>query len=222
MLKRLQTYRYEAYLFTLGLVLFGNLIFPEKAFENWILTSCLMVNITAGFILISVRKKALLYYSIMLLGGVVFYVIWLIDHPGTTQYLNLARLGFYSVFYTIVTIELILQVWKIRQVNRKVILGLMSGYISLGLISFFLLYAIAIAEPSSFSGISDTLAVDYREKLMYFTYITLMTIGYGEIVPTTAIAHKAVVLIGLCGQFYLVIFSAVVVGKYISAQHLIK
>ena len=54
------------------------------------------------------------------------------------------------------------------------------------------------------------------EQLMYFSYITLMTIGYGDILPVTPIAHKAAMFIGLIGQFYLVILTAIVVGKFIN------
>jgi hypothetical protein len=52
------------------------------------------------------------------------------------------------------------------------------------------------------------------DSLLYFSFITLMTIGYGEILPATATAQKASILLGLMGQFYLVIITAVVVGKY--------
>jgi hypothetical protein len=42
-----------------------------------------------------------------------------------------------------------------------------------------------------------------------------LTIGYGEIVPATPVAQKAAILTGLMGQFYLVIVTAIVVGKYL-------
>jgi voltage-gated potassium channel len=45
-----------------------------------------------------------------------------------------------------------------------------------------------------------------------------MTIGYGDISPLTPIAKKAAVLIGLWGQFYLVIITALVVGKYLTSE----
>ena len=51
---------------------------------------------------------------------------------------------------------------------------------------------------------------------MYYSYITLMTIGYGDILPITPIAQKAAIFIGLIGQFYLVVLTAIVVGKYIN------
>ena len=54
------------------------------------------------------------------------------------------------------------------------------------------------------------------EELMYFSYITLTTIGYGDILPITPMARKAAILIGLIGQMYLVVITAIVVGKYIN------
>jgi voltage-gated potassium channel len=45
-----------------------------------------------------------------------------------------------------------------------------------------------------------------------------MTIGYGDISPITPIAQKATIFIGLIGQFYLVVLTAIVVGKYINQK----
>ena len=52
-------------------------------------------------------------------------------------------------------------------------------------------------------------------SIIYYSYITLVTIGYGEIIPVTPIAQKSAILIGLLGQIYVVIVTALVVGKYI-------
>ncbi len=54
------------------------------------------------------------------------------------------------------------------------------------------------------------------EQLMYFSYITLMKIGYGDILPVTPNAYKAPMFISLISQFYLVILTAIVVGKYLN------
>ena len=75
-----------------------------------------------------------------------------------------------------------------------------------------------MVEAGSFQGLllegdpSNTIT----ERLMYFSYITMLTIGYGDILPTNLLAQKAAVLIGLIGQFYLVIITAIIVGKYIN------
>ena len=45
-----------------------------------------------------------------------------------------------------------------------------------------------------------------------------MTIGYGDITPSTGTSQKASILFAMIGQFYLVIITAVVIEKYIRHQ----
>ncbi len=116
------------------------------------------------------------------------------------------------------TIEIIRQVWNAKVVGKNVILGVISGYISLGLLAFLLCMCIEIITPHSFSGLSPVES-EMTEGLMYYSYITLMTIGYGDILPITATAKKAAIFIGLLGQIYLVILTAIVVGKYINQKN---
>ena len=120
----------------------------------------------------------------------------------------------YFLFYALVTVELIKQVWHAKIISKNVILGLISGYISLGLIGFFICLSIELIHPNSFTGILN--GTSLTEGLMYYSYITLMTIGYGDILPVTPTAQKAAILIGLIGQIYLVVLTAIVVGKYIN------
>lgn len=216
----LRAYRFEAYLLTACLVLFGSLVFPGPAFERWISPLFLNLNLAAGFVLISMRRKALWYYAGIFAIGMLFYMGRMVYAENRGGSLELARLGFYSIFYTIVTVEIILQVWGEKQVDRKVIFGLISGYISLGLVAFFLVFCIEVAQPGSFSVPLDKRAEPgaLSESLLYYAYITLMTIGYGDMVPLKPVAQKAAMFIGLVGQFYVVIITAVVVEKYIAAR----
>jgi hypothetical protein len=122
----------------------------------------------------------------------------------------------YFVFYTIITFEIVLQVWRTNEVNKNVIFGLMSGYVSIGLLGFFVFFSIELATPHSFQGLLiDGTISDKIDSLMYFSYITLMTIGYGDITPITDIAQKATMFFAMMGQFYMVIVTAVVIEKYI-------
>ena len=91
---------------------------------------------------------------------------------------------------------------------------------SLGLLAFFLCISIEIIYPNSFSGIEIRTggSLVMWQQIMYYSYITLMTIGFGDILPLTPIAQKTSIFIGLIGQFYLVILTAIVVGKYINQE----
>jgi len=118
-----------------------------------------------------------------------------------------------------VTIEIMHQVWHAEIINRNVFLGLISGYISIGFIGSFLFTWIELYSPGSFSGLSQVVTgLHSAEELLYLSFISLLTIGYGDLLPVTSVAHKATILIGLVGQFYLVLVTAVVVSKYIHSE----
>jgi hypothetical protein len=198
--------------------LFGSLFFSSEIFQTYVDPLLVFANILAGFVLISMRKKTRPIYTTLFVFALLFSLVRISQAVAENPDYQLTRFVLLSMFYTLVTVEIILQVWQAREVNKNVIFGVMGGYISLGLIGFFLLLGIHFAEPDSFSGLEGMQGKDLTENLLYYAYITLMTIGYGEIVPVGSLAQKAAVLIGLLGQFYLVIITATVVGKYIGSQ----
>ncbi len=217
-MKTLRTYRFELYLATFCLLLFGSLFFPSGIFHTYIDPVLIVLNIMAGFVLISSRKKTRRLYAVLFVFLMAFELIRFSQAASENIDYQIIRFVLLSFFYTVVTVEIILQVWHAKEVNKNVIFGVMGGYISLGLIAFFLLLGIHIADPDAFRGLLEQQGEGRTQNLLYYAYITLMTIGYGDIVPVNPLAQKAAVFIGLLGQFYLVIITATVVGKYIGSQ----
>jgi len=216
MLKKLYPYRFEIFLFSQIAILFGSLIVPSILFESVLSPILFLVNLIAGIILISEKKKLMWFLVILLLISTFIFGSYLFENRNE-RLLNFVKMASYFLFYVIVAFEIIKQVWKAKVVNRNVIFGLISGYITLGLIGFFICISIEMAYPISFSGLLSDISL--TENLMYYSYITLLTIGYGDILPVTPLAQKAAILIGLIGQMYLVVLTAIVVGKYINQSN---
>ncbi len=218
MLDKIYPYRFELFFTTQLTVLFGSIIIPYAIFENWMAPILLTANLVFGVLLVSKNKNLFRFLLTFLIITALIIIVGLLNADIDKNF-DYLKLGSYFLFYAIVTWEIIRQVWKAKIVGKNVILGLISGYISLGLLAFFLCLTIEIVDPNSFSGLGGSGMEDgaITEQLMYFSYITLMSIGYGDILPVTPIAQKAAMFIGLIGQFYLVILTAIVVGKYI--QH---
>ncbi|WP_420399735.1 ion channel [Flagellimonas sp.] len=216
MIKKWYKFRFEIFLTTQLAILFGSLFFPENFFEFTLLPLLYLMGILAGILMISKRKK-LTWIFILLFAASAFIFGSSMIYRQESQGDILVRLMIYFVFYIVVSWNVIHQVWKAKLVSRKVIVGLMSGYISLGFLAFFLFMAIELTHPGAFQGtLLENQQIEIKsEAILYYAYITLMTIGYGEIVPAIPIAQKAAMLVGLMGQFYLVIVTAVVVEKYI-------
>lgn len=197
------------------LILLGSLLFPVVLFQEEIIHIFFLANILSGVLLVSKTRKLLFGYLALFTLGVLFLAYTFVQKLDIEANFKVVRLAIYTLFYTLVTLEIIRQVWHAEKVGKNVIIGLMSAYISLGLLAFFMFLSIELIHPFSFSG--EAVAGTIQQKsdaLFYFSYITLLTIGYGDIVPLTPVAQKATVLTGLIGQFYIVIITAVVVGKY--------
>ena len=217
MLEKAYPFRFQIFLFTLIAILFGILLFPDNLYENILSPIIFLSNLTAGIILISKRKKLTIFLIILLIIASVDFGSEIMQ-LAKNDMLRFVKLGVYFLFYIVVTYEIIKQVWITKTVNVQVIYGVISGYISLGLVAYFICMSIEMFNPGSFQGISTSNENNeiLSDSIMYYSYITMLTIGYGEIVPATQVAQKSSILIGLMGQFYMVIITAIIVGKYIS------
>lgn len=217
MFRKLYPYRFEIFFFSQIAILFGSLIVPLTFFENIASPILFQINLLAGIVLLSKKKKLMWFLVLLLVITGIAFGSDLIAAKNRNLF-DFAQLAAYFLFYVIVTFEIVKQVWQAELINKNVIFGLISGYIAIGLIGFFICISIEMVHPASFSGLVLTSVNPeaLTEELMYFSYITLTTIGYGDILPITPLAHKAAILIGLVGQIYLVVITAIVVGKYVS------
>ena len=211
-------YRFEFFLITLSFNLFGILFFNDSFFNEYMFPIGFLFNIISGINLISNKRLRLLFIILFVISVLIFGYSVLLTK---TININLLNFSLYFLFYSVIAYEIIRQIWFTKNINKDLIIGVISGYISLGLIGFFIFMSVEISMPGSFDSnlFSDTYTIaEKSDSLLYYSYITLMTIVYGEIVPVTTVAQKAAILLGLLGQFYLVIVTAVVVGKYINQK----
>ncbi|MDU8885419.1 ion channel [Yeosuana sp. MJ-SS3] len=215
MINKLHTYRFELFFFSIVSILFGSLFFPKALFADTILPILFLINIIAGLLFfIEKRRQSWITFGLFLIVLLVlgYKLVTRLENAS----LNYLRFIAYFIFYVLTTLEIIRQVWNAERVNKSVIYGLMSGYIALGLLSFFTYFCIELIIPGSFSGIDyNGIRVEKVDALLYYSYISLMTIGYGDITPVNIFSQKASIFFAMIGQFYLVIITAVVIEKYI-------
>jgi len=108
-----------------------------------------------------------------------------------------------------------------RQVDGTIILNAINGYLIIGFLGALLLTMAEIFELFVL-GIDDPLinfageALPQFHDYLYFSFVTVTTLGYGDITPANAIAKSIVFLLAISGQLYLTILVAMLVGKYLS------
>jgi hypothetical protein len=95
-------------------------------------------------------------------------------------------------------------------INRQSITGAVSVYILLGIVFTFVYGAIAALGSGPFfaQGTDGTTALR-----LYFSFVTLATLGYGDYTPSGNLGHTVAVVEALVGQLYLVTVLALLVGN---------
>lgn len=70
--------------------------------------------------------------------------------------------------------------------------------------------------PGSFAGLDQYAGNELYWRYLYFSFVTLTTLGYGDVLPVNAYAETLVVLEAVVGQIYLTVLIAGLVGAYLS------
>jgi voltage-gated potassium channel len=127
------------------------------------------------------------------------------------------------LFFLVIVVSLIRQIATAREVSAGVILGSVAGYLLLGLIFSIFVIFIMQNDPGAFSSppkqVTETEESISASVPVYFSFVTLATLGYGDIVPLKPYTRSLATLIAVTGQFYIAIIVALLVGKF-SAQNL--
>jgi Ion channel len=118
----------------------------------------------------------------------------------------------------IASVVLILRyVLKSHEVTLDTIFGAIVAYFLIAVTFSCLYQAVAVFEPASFSipgitggGHSDSLKI----QLAYFSYVTIATLGYGDIVPKLPVTQTLAILEAVIGQFYMAGVIAWLVSGY--------
>jgi len=100
-------------------------------------------------------------------------------------------------------------------INATIITGehvfaALSAYLLSGIFFGVTYWVIEVAWPGSFSGPSDFT----REASIYFSFVTLATLGYGDFLPKTDMARGLVVFEAVGGQLFLAVMVARLIGLY--------
>jgi hypothetical protein len=118
-------------------------------------------------------------------------------------------------------VELLRTVYKEVNVTADTIYGAFCFYLLAGLVFGHLFCIIEWISPGSFEGDAEVTAElqdPHRRRfvLTYFSYVTLATVGYGDITPASKAARALAVLEAIAGQFYIAVLVAEFVGKKVA------
>jgi hypothetical protein len=120
-------------------------------------------------------------------------------------------------FFAFTAAVLLVYILNSERVTEDVLYGAVASYLLLGGLWFSAYVLIETLQPGSFfdSSLGAGQTADWTE-LLYFSFVTLTTLGYGDIVPATLVARHFAVAEAIIGVMYLAIVISRLVGLYIA------
>jgi len=149
-----------------------------------------------------------------ILGIIALSFIWIEYMSKVSVVIEVLRLTSSLVLFFNFCVLLVQQLRRIKTMNLKFILGPLLGFIYLGIIGGILFEFTHLVDPNSFQFTQNFSGYSFY----YFSFISITTVGYGDITPLTASAQSLTLVLNIIGQFYLAIVIAVFVGKYINEK----
>ncbi len=110
---------------------------------------------------------------------------------------------------------------RLRDVSPNALAGAAAGYLLLGFLWAAVYGMLEIASPGAITGrgLSVRELENPLAELVYYSYVTLTTVGYGDIVPEPGPARSLAVLEAVSGQLYIAFVVAGLVGRYATERN---
>jgi len=124
------------------------------------------------------------------------------------------------IFFIGTALQTTKQVFPLERLAAIELLRAVCLYLLMGLI-WALLYTLSnLYFTGAFNGIK-TMPEWYLvfPEFIYFSFVTLTTLGYGDITPTLPITQFLVYMQAIFGQFYLAILVASLVSSHMTGKH---
>lgn len=193
--------------------LLGSLIFlfffsacVEQFFTRSSLGQALVMSLTVLTMTIAIWSMRSSRYAfntgISLVISVIISALVIILDQTELAFLHLLSM----LLFFLITLKLAAQqVLFASEINKNQIIRSICIFLLLGLIWVMLYLLLAEFSSNAFSGLSGKYWQDNFPSLIYFSFVTLTTLGFGDLLPLSPLARFLVYLEVIVGVFYMAI-----------------
>lgn len=158
-----------------------------------------------------------LYRALGFYTAVAMWIPSIVAHhsPG---WLHLLILGGISSFYLLTAIRIVQILAKVEGVNSRTLCLGAAGYVHLGLTAGQLATFLEVLWPGSFNLGTMLPGEEIVERLNYYSFITMGSIGYGDVLPATPPAEFFAVAVSITGTLYVSMMIGLLLSRYINDE----
>ena len=213
----IQKLRDTRFLILLILILFMLVLAPFL--DEFVQTKILMdvfLTVIFIFIIYTIRLKRSQVIIALILVLPLIITTWS-KYFVEIKTISLLTRIFGALFFAYAAINIIRIVTKSEKVTRETIFAAIVAYLLIALMWAFLYTILERVSPGSFS-FPDKGSWGETMRFEYLSFVTITTLGFGDITPVTDQASALVMTEAVVGQIYLVVLVAWLVGMHVSRR----
>ena len=147
----------------------------------------------------------------LMVVGIVSNVLTLTNDAIVFHYLSLASLFTFLLLAIVSASRQV--VWGVEMTANR-LFGAICVYLLLGVLWAIMYDTLNSVVAGSFSGAVRAGASDWSVEWIYYSFVTLTTLGYGDILPVSATARVLAYSEAIFGVFYMAMLVSVLVSAY--------
>ncbi len=190
-------------------------VFVAYAFFSKIILADIIISLIILTAIITIIRIVYRYkksfYIYLTFAGLAFIadILYILSSISQLKYPFALFADFtYAIFFLLAIIVLLHRIFSEKQVSLDTIIGGITVFILIGDFWFILYQTVYLFNPNAFSTSVTSFG------LLYFSFTTLTTVGYGDISPVIPMAQVLANLEGIIGVMYPAIFIGRLVGVY--------
>ncbi len=197
----------------------------DRAWPETVLT---LTSVTVGItFIVALRASGLrrryrrIAVGFVVLGSAISVTLLLIDLTSDAD-VSLFRSDRVSPIWVVIAlispISVVRRLGHHRRVTRETIFGAIAGYLLIAIGFTYLYMFVGGVQDAPFFNTGTPDSEVPSTSYMYFSLVTITTVGYGDLTPATGLARYLSTTEALVGQVYLVTIVAMVVGAFIQQR----
>ena len=198
--------RYTILFYSLLVTMVAAPIFSALKFSGTLIESLLAACLLAAILPVgAVRNRPYLLVAILVVWLARLVTDWL-DH----RVLSEMTLGIWTLIGLLAAVASLRFAISAKQVDAEHLYAALSAYLLAGIYLGLSYWVLEQMKPGTFSFTGEF----SQASAIYFSFVTLATLGYGDIVPRADVARGIAIVEGVGGQLFLAVLVARLVSLY--------
>jgi len=198
--------RYAILFYTLLLTMVAAPVFAAFEFKGSLIEFFLAANLLAAVMPVGAGRDRRILFALMTVAWLARPATEWFDHPA----LSATVLGMWTLIALFAAAAALRFAMRAASVDAEHLYAALSAYLLAGIFFGIFYWVIEQIAPGTFVAAGNF----SRMSAIYFSFVTIATLGYGDIVPRSDVARGLAIVEGVGGQLFLAVMVARLVSLY--------